>query len=266
MVLGIITIIILLFLLLPVLIIVPMSFSSSKWLEFPPPGFSTQWYEKFFGSAQWTGALKVSIEVGVIATVLALVFGVFAALGLHKSNFKGKGIVTELFMMPMLVPAIIVGMAIYRFESKTGISGSLLGLVVAHTLLAIPFVIRTVLSSLGGINPNLELAARSLGANPAMAFLKVTLPGIRSAIFSGGMFAFATSFDEIVVTQFIAGIRVTTVPKQIWDGLKQQLDPTITAISSIVIVGISLGMVALNHRSIFPKKINIVREDGLEEE
>jgi putative spermidine/putrescine transport system permease protein len=254
---------VLLFLIFPVLIIIPMSFSSSQYLQFPPPGFSLQWYEKFFISAQWTGSLMTSLQVGFITTVLALTLGVLTAMGIYKSHFKGKAVVLELFMMPMLVPAIIVGLAIYRYEVTVNVSGTVTGLVLAHTVLAIPFVIRTMLASLSGLNPNFELAALSLGANRFQTAMKVTFPIMKRAIFSSAMFAFATSFDEIVVTQFVSGVRVATLPKLMWDGLRQQLDPTITAIAAIMVTGITLFMVALNGKDIFAKKV-LVEQDEME--
>ena len=255
------TILVLLFLVLPVLIIVPMSFSSSRYLEFPPPGFSTQWYQAFFGDPQWVDALKTSLELAVATTLISLILGVLAAEGLSKSEFKGKSAVIEAFMMPMLVPGIIVGIAIYRFEAGLSLSGSFSGLLIAHVLMAVPFVIRTVLANLEGYNPNYELASRSLGANSLVTFLRVTVPMIRTALFSGAMFAFATSFDEIVVSQFICGVEVTTLPKRIWDGLNQQLDPTITAIAAIVIVLISLIMIFSNSKTLFGREPKQVREE-----
>ncbi len=256
-----IAVLVLLFLVLPVAIIIPMSFSSSQYLEFPPPGFSTRWYEAFFGSSQWTEALLTSIEVGVITTVLSLILGIMAAYGLSKAKFRLAGLLTELFMTPMLVPAIICGLAIYRFESQAHLSGTIFGLVIAHTVLAIPFVIKTVLASLAGIDPNLELAAQSLGAGKVRSFMSVVIPIIRPAVFSGAMFAFATSFDEIVVTQFIAGVRVKTLPKMMWDGLKQQLDPTITSIAAIMIAGVTLLMVIMNGKDIFGREVHAAAEE-----
>lgn len=254
------TILVILFLIMPVLIIIPMSFSSSKYIEFPPPSFSTQWYDKFFNSPQWTDSLMTSIQVGIITTILALILGILAAEGIHKSDFKLKGLITELFMMPMLVPAIIVGLALYRFEAQSSLTGTITGLIIAHTLLAIPFVIRTILASLIGLNPNYELAAQNLGANKFTAFMKVTFPILKPAVFSGAMFAFATSFDEIVVTQFISGIKVATLPKRMWDGLRQQLDPTITAIAAIMIIGITLIMIMANGKEIFSKTYHVKEE------
>lgn len=265
MILYIITALILLFLILPVLIIMPMSFSSSRYIEFPPPGFSTRWYEAFLNSNTWMTALKNSIVIGVMTTILALVLGILIAEGLNKSNFKGKSIITELFMMPMLVPGIIVGISLFKFESELKISGTITGLIIAHTVLAVPFVVRTILASLAGLNPNYELAAQNLGANKMETFLKITFPIIKPAVFSGAMFAFATSFDEIVVSQFICGIRVKTLPKVIWDGLNQQLDPTITSIATIMITAITILMILMYSRDIFGRKVS-VREDVVTEE
>lgn len=261
-------ILVILFLVLPVLIIVPMSFSSSRYLEFPPPGFSTQWYQAFFSDPQWVNALKISIELAVLTTILSLILGILAAEGLSKSEFKGKDAIIEIFMMPMLVPGIIVGIAIYRFEAGLSLSSTFTGLLIAHTLMAVPFVIRTALANLIGLNPNYELVSRSLGANSLATFLRVTMPIIKPALFSGAMFAFATSFDEIIVTQFLCGIQITTLPKRIWDGLNQQLDPTITAIAAIVIVIISLAMVLSNSKTLFGRepKYSIQEETDLEEE
>lgn len=255
------TISIVLFLVLPVAIIIPMSFSSSRYLEFPPPDFSLQWYRAFFGDPQWVDALKTSLELAIATTLLSLILGVLAAEGLSKSEFRGKSAVIEAFMMPMLVPGIIVGIAIYRFEAGLSLSGSFSGLLIAHVLMAVPFVIRTVLANLEGYNPNYELASRSLGANSLTTFLRVTVPMIKPALFSGAMFAFATSFDEIVVSQFICGVEVTTLPKRIWDGLNQQLDPTITAIAAIVIVLISLIMVLSSAKTLFGREPKQVQEE-----
>lgn len=265
MALFIITCLILLFLILPVLIIVPMSFSSSRYIEFPPPGFSTRWYDAFFGSKTWTTALYNSLVIGICTTIFALVLGLLIAEGLQKSKFKGKSFVTELFMLPMLIPGIIVGISLFKFESQLKLNGTLTGLIIAHTVLAVPFVVRTVLASLAGLNPNYELAAQNLGANRVQTFLKITFPIIKPAIFSGAMFAFATSFDEIVVSQFICGTKVKTLPKVIWDGLNQQLDPTITSIATIMITLITVIMVMLNAHDIFYKKPKIVEEDMLED-
>jgi putative spermidine/putrescine transport system permease protein len=258
--LRLITVLILLFLALPIFIIIPMSFNTSQYIEFPPSGFSLQWYEGFFGSRQWTQALINSIQIGIITTLLSLILGILVAEGIYKSNFKGKGILTEIFMMPMLIPAIIIGISVFRFESELKLNGTIPGLVVAHTVLAIPFVIRTVLASLMGMNPNYELAAQNLGANKVQTFLRITLPIIKPAMFSGAMFAFATSFDEVVVSMFLCGVRVKTLPKVMWDGLNQQLDPMITSIASIMVTIISVIMIAANSREIFRRNKSVGEE------
>ncbi len=260
-----ITILIILFLLLPIIIIIPMSFNASKYMVFPPTGFSMQWYDSFFHSRQWTQALLNSLQIGIITTILSLILGILVAEGIYKTEFKGKDIVTELFMMPMLIPAIIVGIAMFRFESDLALNGKIIGLVIAHTVLAVPFVVRTVLASLAGMNPNYEMAAQNLGANKVQTFMKVTLPIIKPAVFSGAMFAFATSFDEVVVSQFLCGIRVKTLPKVMWDGLNQQLDPTITSIASIMVTAISAIMVIANSKEIFARSRRIKEEELPEE-
>jgi putative spermidine/putrescine transport system permease protein len=250
------------FLILPIFIIIPLSFSSSQYLTFPPPGFSLQWYRGFFENSQWTDALLQSFKVAICTTILALILGIMAAKGLIKAKFRGKHLLNELFLLPMIVPTIIVAIAIYRFESMMSITGTTFGLVCAHTVLAMPFVITTVLSRLASLDPNLEFAAQSLGANKMQTFFKVTLPVIRPAVFSATMFAFATSFDELVVTIFIAGVNGTTLPKQIWDGVRSQIDPTVTSIASILIISIVTIMLAPNVKEAF-RKARSVHDDGL---
>jgi putative spermidine/putrescine transport system permease protein len=246
MLMTLLTIAVILFLVLPVFVIIPMSFSSAQYLTFPPPGFSLRWYGKFFGDAQWLDSLRLSLTVGVLTTLLSLVLGGMSAVALGKSRFRGKAAAQNFLLLPMVMPTIIVAIAVYGFESKIGLIGTMPGLVVAHTILACPFIIVTLLSALTTLDPNLENAALSLGANPAAAFFRVTLPVIKPALLSGALFAFITSFDEIVVTLFISGVSAVTLPKKMWDGVRTQIDPTISAISSILIVGIVSILVGVN--------------------
>jgi len=248
--LKLVTLCILLFLVLPVFIIIPLSFSSSQYLTFPPKGFSLQWYENFFSSFEWTEALFRSLKVGILSTIVALVLGIMAAEGLVRCKFPGKNILQQLFMLPMIVPAIIVAIALYRFESALAFSGTMFGLVMAHSLLGLPFVITTLLARLVSLDPNLEYAAMNLGANRLTTFFRVTFPIIRPAIVSSALFAFAISFDELVVTLFIAGISSQTLPLRIWEDIRTQLDPTITSISSILIVTVMLIMLIANRHSL----------------
>ncbi len=254
------TFIVMMFLILPIFIIIPISFSSSQYLTFPPPGFSLQWYESFFSNSQWTGALLQSLKVAVCTTLLSLILGTMAARGLMRSGLRWKGILNEMFLLPMVIPTIIVAISIYRFESMLSITGTTFGLVCAHTVLAMPFVITTVLAGLSGLDPNLEYAAQTLGANRKQTLLYVTLPIIKPAVFSATMFAFATSFDELVVTLFISGVSGTTLPKQIWDGVRTQLDPTITSIASILIVSVVTIMLAPNLKGAFRMRRKSGRE------
>lgn len=232
----IITALVIIFLIVPVLVVIPISFSSAQYLTFPPPGFSLQWYERFFNDSQWIASLIKSLEIGVLTTILSLVLGIMASIGLLKGNFPGKEFIQNIFLLPLVIPAIIIALAVYNFESKAGLIGTNLGMVIAHTILATPFVIVTVLASLKEMDRNLEYAALSLGANPFKTFIYVTLPTIKPSVVAAALFAFVTSFDELVVTLFISGVSVTTLPKKMWDGVRTEIDPTIAAVSSLLIV------------------------------
>lgn len=224
-----------LYLIAPLLIVIPISFSSSSYLEFPPKGFSLQWYESFFTDSTWITATLLSIRVGLLTMLLATVLGTMAALGLIRGKFPGKDLVNAFFLSPLIVPTIIIALAIYSIFSYFNLIGSTLGLVVAHTLIAIPFVITTVSSSLRTFDHSLEYAARSLGASRFTAFRKVVFPLIKPGIISGGLFAFITSFDEIVITMFISGVN-STLPKKMFDDIRTEIDPTIAAISTLLIL------------------------------
>lgn len=231
----ILTIFVIIFLLLPVLIVIPISFSSAQYLTFPPPGFSLKWYEKFLSDPEWISAFFKSLEIGVLTTIFSLVFGITAAIGLSKSNSKARKIFQELFQLPQIMPVIIVAIAVYGFQSQLKLIGSTFGLVTAHTILATPIVITTVMASICNLDPNLENAAVILGANRIQAFFRVIIHSIKPSIISAALFAFVTSFDEIVVTLFISGVSVTTLPKKMWDGIRTQIEPTIAAVSSLLI-------------------------------
>lgn len=252
--LYIIVILVLLFLLIPVYLIVPLSFSSAKFMEFPPPGFSMQWYEKFFATSKMTNALINSCEIGLLSTLLALILGFMAAYGLAKSNSKLNKVLEGLYQLPMVIPAIIIAIAIYRFEVTIGINGSKLGIVCAHTLLELPYVVSTMLSRLITLDPNYENASMSLGAGKLQTYTQVIIPTVWPAILSSAMFAFSVSFDEAVITLFVAGIRTSTLPKVIFETIQQEFNPSITAISAIIITVVTIVMFAINAKEIFYKK------------
>ncbi|UCJ18270.1 ABC transporter permease [Pseudomonas sp. MM211] len=226
---------VLLFLVLPILVIVPLSFNSGTFLIYPMQGFSMRWYEDFFGSAGWMRALKNSMIIAPAATVLAMVLGTLAAIGLTRSDFRGKALVMSLLISPMVVPVVIIGVASYLFFAPLGLANGYLSLIVVHAVLGVPFVIITVSATLQGFNYNLVRAAASLGASPITAFRRVTLPLIAPGVISGALFAFATSFDEVVVTLFLAGPQQVTLPRQMFSGIRENLSPTIAAAATLLI-------------------------------
>jgi putative spermidine/putrescine transport system permease protein len=228
--------IIFLFLILPIFVIIPISFSSARFLQFPPQGFSLQWYAEYFGSRNWISATLLSLKVGLLTMLCATFFGTLASLALVRGNFKGKKLIYGLLLSPLIIPVIIVAVALYYFFSKLHLIGSMWGLVMAHTCLALPFVIVNVTATLQGFDVTLERAALSLGASRLMTFMKVTFPLIRPGVLTGALFAFITSFDEVVIAIFISGSRTVTLPKQMWDGIRVSINPTISAVASLLII------------------------------
>lgn len=225
----------LLFLVLPVLVIVPLSFNAGTFLVYPIHEYSLRWYQDFFASAEWMRALKNSLIIAPAATLLAMVFGTLAAIGLTRGEFRGKALVMSLVISPMVVPVVIVGVACYLAFAPLGFGNSYLALILTHAVLGVPFVIITVSATLQGFNYNLVRAAASLGANPTTAFFRVTLPLIAPGVISGALFAFATSFDEVVVTLFLAGPEQATLPRQMFSGIRENLSPTIAAAATLLI-------------------------------
>jgi putative spermidine/putrescine transport system permease protein len=224
-----------LFLLLPVAVIFPLSFSASPYLEFPPRGWSLQWYRNYIGRADWVSATILSFKVAVATSVLATVLGTVTAFGLTRCFFKGKSVFLGVVLSPLIMPGILVGVAIYFFYARVGLLGSLTGLVLAHGLLATPFVVLTVMTSLQGFDRNLELAGMSLGGRPLYTFWRVTLPLIRPGLLSGALFAFSTSFDELIVALFVTAPTAVTLPRRMWEGVRLEIDPTIAAVAAVLI-------------------------------
>ncbi|WP_455816520.1 ABC transporter permease [Pseudomonas cerasi] len=226
---------VLLFLIVPVLVIVPLSFNSSSFLSYPLSGFSLRWYDTFFHSQEWLGALGNSLLIAPLATLLATVLGVLASMGLVRGEFRGKGLVMAIIISPMVAPVVIIAVGMFFFFAKLSLLNSYLGLVLAHALLGVPFVVITVVAVLKSYDTNLSRAAASLGADPLLTFRKVTLPLIAPGVFSGALFAFAASFDEVVVTLFLASPSQRTLPIQMFAGIRENLDPTIAAAASLMI-------------------------------
>jgi putative spermidine/putrescine transport system permease protein len=227
---------IMLFLVLPILIIIPLSFSASRFFVFPPKEFSLEWFYNLFSNSVWIDSILRSLEIALYSMILALIIGVMASLACYRMNFKGKAIFMSIMVSPMMVPLIVVGIALYRFYSDINIVGSTLALVMSHGLLAIPLVFVTVLTSLNNFDRNLELAAQNLGSTPLGVFFKIILPNIYPGVIAGALFAFITSMDEVVVTIFIAGSGNPTLPKVMWEQMRTTIDPTLAATSTLLIL------------------------------
>jgi putative spermidine/putrescine transport system permease protein len=233
------------YLVLPIFVIIPISFSSARFLQFPPQGFSLQWYADYFGSRNWTYATMRSFQVAVLTMITATILGTLASLAIVRGRFRGKRLVYGLILSPLIIPVIITSVAVYYLFAKLHLVGTLWGLVLAHTSLAIPFVVVNVTATLQGFDITLERAALSLGANRLVTFMKVTFPLVWPGIVSGSLFAFITSFDEVVIAIFLTGSK-PTLPKQMWDGIRISLNPTISAVASLLIVFSILLLLSLH--------------------
>jgi putative spermidine/putrescine transport system permease protein len=231
------------FLMAPILAIVPLSFSSSTYLTYPLPGLSLRWYEDFLGSARWMNSLKNSVIIGVASSMLSMALGTLASLGLAQWKSKWKPLVLAIVLSPMVVPVVITAVGVYFFFAPLGLTGNYLGLILVHTALATPFVVITVSATLQSFDMTLAKAAASLGAPPLLTFRKVILPLILPGLASGALFAFATSFDEVVTVLFLAGPEQRTLPREMFSGIRENISPTITAVA-VVLTVISVCMLA----------------------
>jgi putative spermidine/putrescine transport system permease protein len=238
------TALVLAFLVVPIFVVFPLSFTSGQLLIFPLPGWSLQWYEDFFTNDLWTGALLNSVIIGVAATIVATVLGTAAALGLHGSRFQLKPWIVGLLCAPLAVPVVITAVASFYFLAALSLVGTYTGLILIHSVLALPFVVITVTATLQGFDTNLVRAAASLGAPPRHAFRTVTLPLILPGVVSGALFAFVTSFNELVVVLFLASPQQRTLPRQIFSGVSENVSPTIVA-AAVVLAVVSMALMAL---------------------
>ncbi len=231
------------FLMLPILIIVPLSFNVEPYFSFTqgmlrldPDAYSLRWYEAIFTDQRWTLSIRNSFFVGALAAILATVLGTIAAVGLSSPVMPAKRLITALLLSPMIVPLIIIAAGMFFFYTGFGLVGSFTGLVMAHAVLGVPFVIITVTATLTGFDRSLFHAGVSMGASPLKVFWDVVIPLIRPGVISGGLFAFVTSFDEVVVVLFLAGPEQRTIPRQMFSGLREQINPTILAVATLLIV------------------------------
>lgn len=231
------------FLIAPLLIILPLSFNAQPFFSFTqemlslqPEGFSMRWYDDFFNSLNWQNAVKNSFIIAPFATLLATVLGTLAALGLSRPHMPWRTTITALLISPMIVPLIISAAGMYFFYTKVGLQGSYLGVILAHTAMGIPFVVITVTATLVGFDHSLTRAANSLGATPAYTFFKVIVPLILPGVISGALFAFITSFDEVVVVLFVGSYGQQTIPWQMFSGIREEISPTILAVATLLIL------------------------------
>jgi putative spermidine/putrescine transport system permease protein len=225
-----------LFLVAPIAAIVPLSFSSGSFLHYPLPGLSLRWYADFFESQFWLPPLWNSLFVGSVSTVLAMVLGTVAAIGLWRTKFFGHRVALAIIAAPMIVPEIIMAVGMNFAFAPLKLTNAFSGIILAHTALAAPFVVITVLATLSGFDRSLIRAAANLGANPVVAFYRVVLPLILPGIVSGGVFAFAVSFDEVIAVLILGGPGQRTLPRQMFDGINDKISLTITATATLLIV------------------------------
>ena len=238
-----VSILIMIFLVVPTLIVVPMSFSDSQYLEFPPQNWSTRWYEHYFGSTEWMSATATSLTAAFLTMLVATPVGAIAAYGLHVSQIKAARFVLLILITPMMVPLILVAIGIFYVYVQIGVLYTMGGLVMAHTILALPLVVIVISSALQSYDMNQEMAARSLGAPRWRAFLTITVPQIRFALITAALLSFLTSFDEVVVALFVSGGDNSTLTRNMFNALRDQIDPTIASISTIMIVVTTLLMI-----------------------
>ncbi|MDB2514772.1 ABC transporter permease [Candidatus Pelagibacter bacterium] len=233
------------FLIAPLFVILPLSFNAEQYIHFSekmlaldPDGFSLRWYKDMIWGTKnpWGLATKNSLIIAFFATIGATVLGTVAALGLSSRHMPYKAAFMALLISPMIVPLIISGTAIFFFMAKVGLAATHTGIILSHIILGTPFVVITVTATLSGFDHSVTRAAASLGSNPVNTFMKVTLPLITPGVISGALFAFVTSFDEVIVVLFLAGLENTTIPIQMWVGLREQLSPTILAVATCLII------------------------------
>jgi len=241
------------FLIAPLFVILPLSFNAEQYIHFSakmlaldPEGFSLRWYEDMiYGTKNpWGLATKNSLIIAFFATIGSTILGTVAALGLSSRYMPYKAAFMAILISPMIVPLIISGTAIFFFMAKVGLAATHTGIVLSHIILGTPFVVITVTATLTGFDHSVTRAAASLGSNPVNTFMKITLPLIMPGVISGALFAFVTSFDEVVVVLFLAGLENTTIPIQMWVGLREQLSPTIMAVATCLIIMSTLILVS----------------------
>ena len=255
-----------LYLISPILVIVPMSFSENSFLAFPPEGFTLQWYERLITDYSWIEAALNSASVALLSALCSVVLGTLAALAIVRGRVPFRGAIMAILLSPLIVPFVIVGLAVYITFLGLGLTETTLGFVLVHTSLGVPYVMINVMASLTSVDRRLEMAAMNLGAGPIETFFRITLPLILPGVLAGALFAFITSWDEVVVAIFLAGPDLTTLPVKMWAGIRVQIDPTIAAISTvslfIILAAFTASGVANAFRAFRRKRQRALTEKG----
>jgi ABC-type spermidine/putrescine transport system permease subunit II len=219
----------------PIAIVVVLAFSGGSYLHFPPSSFSTQWFVRFLSDPQWRASLWASTIVAVIACVLATTIGFFAAYAFVRASFSFKKLLLSMMLLPIIVPTVITSIAMYFLAARLHLVGNLVWIGVCHAIIALPVVLLILLSALQGVDANLERAALSLGASRTRMFVKVVVPLAAPGLISAALFAFLASFDELIISLFLSGVRSQTLPVRIWNSLHMEIEPTIAAVSAFLI-------------------------------
>jgi putative spermidine/putrescine transport system permease protein len=233
------------FLVLPTLVVIPASLNNASFIQIPPTVLSARWYREFFADPEWLASLGSSLRVAVLATSLSLVLGTTAALGLERLHGVRRTLVSGLFLAPMVVPSIVLAVALYYVARPLGLAGTTAGLALGHTLMCLPYVVINVGVSLRTLDASLERAAAGLGASPWRIFRTVTLPCIAPGLAGGAVFAAITSFDELIVSIFLAGVRTQTLPVKLWETIRVEFTPVVAVAASVIIAISLLGFLFL---------------------
>jgi ABC-type spermidine/putrescine transport system permease subunit II len=227
---------VLIFMIMPNFVVFPISFSSATYLEFPPKQLSLRWYHDYFARPEWVGATIRSFQVAIVVTFVSVILGSLAAYGLVRGRFPGKSFLNSLIISPMVAPILVTAVAMFIFFAKLGVNGTFAGFIIAHTVVATPFVVIVMSASLRGLDIELEQAAMNLGANRFTTLRRVVFPMVIPGMISSGLFAFLISFDELIIAIFISTPTMDTLPKRLWEGIRTEINPTIASISVMLIL------------------------------
>ncbi|HEX4766143.1 MAG TPA: ABC transporter permease [Lichenihabitans sp.] len=232
------------FLLLPILLIVALSFGSSRYLQFPPPAWTLKWYAALFADPDWLSSFATSLEIAVTVMIVATLIGLMASFGLTRGRFPGKEVLRALFLTPMVLPVVVLAVGLYAFFLRLHLNGTFAGFVIAHVVVALPFAIISICNALERFDKSIEDAAVLCGASPLEAKIRITLPAIRLGLFGAAIFSFLASWDEVVIAIFMASPDLQTLPVRIFSTLRQDLSPVIAAVSTLL-VGLTIVLMLL---------------------